>query len=97
MSPIPAYLTFEAARLPRINQVTTDFKTPPTFMISTRAREARGAWTPPAPGPEFERRCSAAYPRIQPMLVDLEPDQAYRMSLRIVKELGWRIVDSHAA
>ncbi len=27
------------------------------------------------------------------MLVDLEPDQAYRMSLRIAKDLGWRIVD----
>ena len=36
----------------------------------------------------------AAYPRIQPMLVDMEPDQAYRMSLRIARDLGWRIVDS---
>jgi uncharacterized protein (DUF1499 family) len=90
----PAYLTFEAARLPRINQVTTDFKTPPPYMISTRAREARGSWTPPPPGPEIEAAERAHYPNLQPMLVDLEPDQAYRMSLRIAKELGWRIVDS---
>ena len=90
----PAYLTAEAARLPRINQVTTDFKAPPAYMISTLAREARGAWTPPPPGPDVEADQRAAYPEIQPMLVDLEPDQAYRMALRIAKELGWRIVDA---
>ena len=90
----PAYLTLQAARLPQINQATTDFKTPPSYMISSRARAARGAWTPPAPGPDVEAAERAAYPRLQPMLVDLEPDQAYRMSLRIAKDLGWRIVDS---
>ncbi len=90
----PAYLTLEAARLPRINQVTTDFKSPPSYMISTRAREARAAWTPPPPGPDVEAAQRLAYPGIRPMLLDLEPDQAYRMSLRIAKELGWRIVDS---
>lgn len=90
----PAYLTLQAARLPQINQVSTDFKTPPPYMISTRAREARGVWTAPAPSPEVEAAALAAYPRLQPMLVDLEPDQAYRMSLRIARDLGWRIVDS---
>jgi uncharacterized protein (DUF1499 family) len=90
----PAFLTLKAATLPRINQVTTDFRNPPSYMISSRAREARGTWTPPLPGPEVEAAQHAAYPRIQPMLVDLEPEQAYRMSLRIAKDLGWRIVDS---
>ena len=90
----PAYLAIQAGRLPRINQVTTDFKSPPAYMISSKAREARGAWTPPAPGPDVEAAQRAAYPRVQPMLVDLEPDQAYRMSLRIAKDLGWRIVDA---
>jgi uncharacterized protein (DUF1499 family) len=90
----PAYLTLQAARLPRLNQVTTDFKTPPSYMISTRAREARGAWTPPPPAPEAETEQRVAYPRLQPMQVDLEPDQAYRMSLRIAKDLGWRVIDA---
>src|ERR1700722_1691075 len=90
----PVYLTAQAARLTRINEVTTDFKAPPTYMISSRAREARGAWTPPDPAPEFEAEQRVAYPRIAPMQVDLEPDQAYRMSLRIAKDLGWRIVDA---
>jgi uncharacterized protein (DUF1499 family) len=90
----PAYLTLQAARLPRINQVTTDFKAPPAYMISSRAREARGVWTPPAPGAEIEAAQRSAYPGVQPMLLDLEPDQAYRMALRIAKDLGWRVVDS---
>ncbi|MDE3177994.1 MAG: DUF1499 domain-containing protein [Pseudomonadota bacterium] len=91
----PAFLTVQAARLPRINQVTTDFKSPPQYMISLKAREARGSWTPPAPGPEIEAAQRAAYPGLQPMLVDLEPEQAYRMALRIVKDLGWRVVDAN--
>ena len=91
----PAFLLVKAAYLPQINQVTTDFRAPPTYMISSKAREARGSWTPPTPGPEVEAAQHAAYPGIQPMRVDLEPDQAYRMSLRIAKELGWRVVDSN--
>jgi uncharacterized protein (DUF1499 family) len=91
---LPAYLTVQAVRLPEINQVTTDFKSPPAYMISSKAREARGAWTPPPPGPEIEAAQRAAYPDLQPALVDLEPDQAYRMALRIAKDLGWRVVDS---
>jgi uncharacterized protein (DUF1499 family) len=91
----PAFLTLKATTLPRINQVTTDFRSVPNYMISSKAREARGAWTPPAPSPEVEAAQRAAYPRIQPMLVDLEPEQAYRMALRIAKDLGWRIVDAN--
>ena len=91
----PVYLTAKAAALPQINQVTTDFRSPPSYMISSRAREARGTWTPPAPDAQVEAAQHAAYPRIQPMLVDLEPEQAYRMALRIAKDLGWRVVDSN--
>ena len=90
----PVYLSLQAARLPRLKQVTTDFRAPPAYMISSRARAARGTWTPPPPGPDLEAAQRGAYPAIQPMLVDLEPDQAYRMALRITKELGWRVVDS---
>ncbi len=93
--PFPPISPLQGGALPRINQVTTDFRAPPSYMISSRAREARGAWTPPPPEPEVEAAQRAAYPRIQPMLVDLEPDQAYRMSLRIAKDLGWRIVDAN--
>jgi len=90
----PAYLTLEALSLPVLNDVTTDFETPPTFMISAKAREARGGRTPPPPNPATELAQKAAYPEIQPLMVDLEAVQAYQMSLRIAKDLGWRIVDA---
>jgi uncharacterized protein (DUF1499 family) len=91
----PAYLTLKAVSLPILNDITTDFETPPTFMISTKAREARAGRVPPSPDPTTEATQKAAYPEIQPMMVDLEAVQAYQMALRIAKELGWRIVDAN--
>jgi len=90
----PAYLTLQAISLPILNDVTTDFETPPTFMISAKAREARSGRTPPLPNPATEAAQKVAYPEIQPMMLDLEAVQAYQMALRIAKELGWRIVDA---
>jgi len=90
----PAYLTFKAVSLPPINDVTTDFESPPTFMISSKAREARGGKTPPLPTAAIQAAQKAAYPQVQPMQVDLEAEQAYRLSLRIAKDLGWRVVDA---
>jgi uncharacterized protein (DUF1499 family) len=90
----PIYLALQAERLPPLSQVTTDYRKAPEYMISSRAREARGAWTPPPPNPDDEALQRAAYPTVAPISVDLEPDQAYRMSLRIVRDLGWRVVDA---
>jgi uncharacterized protein (DUF1499 family) len=90
----PAYLTAKAFTLPVLNDVTTDFDSPPSFMISAKARAARGGGAPP-PNPANEAIQRAAYPRVQPLMVDLEAAQAYQMSLRIVKDLGWRIVDAN--
>jgi len=90
----PAFLTIEAFWLPPINDVSTDFESPPTFMISARAREGRGGRTPPPPTAAEQAEQKAAYPEIQPMLVDLEALQAYQLALRVARELGWRIVDS---
>ena len=90
----PAYLTLEALSLPAINDVSTDFEQPLSFMISTKAREARGGRTPAAASAATEAAQKAAYPAVQPLFVDLEAPQAYQMALRVAKDLGWRIVDS---
>ena len=92
----PAFLAGKAMTLPAINDISTDFESPPNFMISTKAREARAGKTPPSASPETQAEQKAAYPRVQPILVELEPEQAYRLTLRIAKELGWRIVDATA-
>jgi uncharacterized protein (DUF1499 family) len=91
----PAYLAAIALPLPMIADVTTDFATPPAFMISAKARAARDGQTPPAWDPADGPLQQDAYPKVQPILVDLEPTQAYQLVLRVAKDLGWKIVDSN--
>src|SRR5579863_1575748 len=91
----PAYLTAIAQPLPMIADVTTDFTTPPAFMISAKAREARAGQPAPNRNPADDPLQQAAYPEVQPIVVDLEPVQAYQVALKIAKDLGWKIVDSN--
>jgi len=91
----PAYLAAIALPLPMMAGVTTDFASPPAFMISAKARAARAGWTPPPWDPAAEPLQQDAYPKVQPILVDLEPTQAYQLVLRVAKDLGWKIVDSN--
>jgi uncharacterized protein (DUF1499 family) len=90
----PAYLALSALRLPQIVDVTTDPDSPPSFMISAKAREARAGWSPPPRTAEITLLQKAAYPKAQPLLVDLEPAQAYQLALRVANDLGWKVVDS---
>jgi uncharacterized protein (DUF1499 family) len=92
----PAYLTWRAITLPIINDVSTDLETPPTFLLSAKAREARGNRTPPEPSPETRDEQRRAYPAIQPIMVDLETTDAYRLALDIAKASHWKIVDAIA-
>ena len=91
----PAYLAAIALSLPMMVDVTTDFASPPAFMISAKARAARVGVTPPAWDPADEALQQDAYPKVQPILVDLEPTQTYQLVLRVAKDIGWKIVDSN--
>ena len=91
----PAYLAAVALPLPMIADVTTDFASPPAFMISAKARVARAGETPPPWNPADQPLQQDAYPKVQPILVDLEPMQAYQLVLRVAKDLGWKIVDAN--
>jgi uncharacterized protein (DUF1499 family) len=91
----PTYLTAIAQPLPMIADVTTDFSSPPAFMISAKAREARLGQAPPNWNPADGDLQKEAYPEVQPIVVDLEPVEAYQLALRVAKDLGWRIVDSN--
>jgi uncharacterized protein (DUF1499 family) len=91
----PAYLTVTALPLPAINDVTTDLVSPPSFMISAKARAARGGAPPPVWSAEIGAQQRAAYPEVQPIVVDLEAGQTYQLALRVAGDLGWRVVDSN--
>ena len=90
----PARLAIEAIALPEIADVSTDLETPPTYMRSARALEARGGRMPPETSAQTRAEQRLAYPRVQPLLVDLEPADAYQLALRLAKSRGWRIVDA---
>jgi len=92
----PAYLSWRAISLPTINDVSTDLETPPSFLRSARALEARGGRTPPEASAETREEQRRAYPNIQPILVDMEANEAYQLALEAAKARGWRIVDAIA-
>jgi uncharacterized protein (DUF1499 family) len=92
----PAFLSWRALALPAINDISTDLETPPSFLRSVKALEARGGRTPPESSPQTREAQQRAYPRIQPILVDLEANEAYQLALEAAKARGWRIVDAIA-
>jgi uncharacterized protein (DUF1499 family) len=90
----PVYLSVLAFALPPINDVSTDLKSPPTFLLSTKALEARAGIEPPPASDEMREAQMAAYPDIATIMVGMDPTEAYQMALDVAGELGWRVVDS---
>lgn len=89
----PAFLSIQAARLPLLNDVSTDLIDPPEFARSSRAIAARGSVEHaaiPMPWREAQRR---AYPNVQPILLDLEADDAWPLVQKAVVARGWRVIE----
>ncbi|MFY9626800.1 MAG: DUF1499 domain-containing protein [Methylocystis sp.] len=93
----PAYLSFEAVRLPVLADISTDIQDPPDFSRSLVALKARGGFTPSSP-PNAERaQQRAAYPDVAPILLDLDLDEASAVALKAATARGWRLVDQRPA
>jgi uncharacterized protein (DUF1499 family) len=90
----PARLVVDAIALPAINDISTDLDSPPAYMRSARALEARAGRTAPETSSQTRAAQKLAYPHVQPVLIDMEPAQAYQLALRLAKAHGWRIVDA---
>lgn len=93
----PAYLAFEAVRLPVRADISTDTADPPRFSSSRAAIHARGGLPPalfPSEGREQQR---SAYPDIEPIVVDLEVDEAFQLVLKTAGSRGWRVIDQRPA
>lgn len=91
----PGYLAVQSLRLPVLNDISTDINDPPQFSLSKRATEARNGRNPRVRA-TAERQQRAAYPGVQPILLELEGDDAYQLILRAVQALGWKIIDQSA-
>jgi len=91
----PIYLAGVAFAFPPVNDVTTNIKSPPPFMFSVKAREARGfAEPPPTPSREELQTQRAVYPDIGTIMVEMDSTAAYQLAMSVAKDLGWKIVDS---
>ena len=91
----PAYLAVRAYRLPAINDITTDPIDPPRFeaIARLRSRDANPITYAGLRAAELQR---AAYPDVEPLLLNVTPQQAYDTALAIITRRKWRIVDARA-
>ena len=89
----PAWLAAQAVRLPSLNDVSTDLVDPPDFARSSRAAAARnGAAHPPIP-PDWREAQRRAYTDVQPIVLDLEAEEAWQIVQKAVAARNWQIVD----
>lgn len=90
----PAYLTYQAVRLPPLHDITTDIDNPPSFSLSHEALAARKGFVPSSIAPAVRQRQLDAYPDVQPIILDLDADDAYQTVLHAVAARHWTLVDS---
>ncbi|PWB80985.1 MAG: DUF1499 domain-containing protein [Methylocystaceae bacterium] len=93
----PAYLAFEAVRLPVLADISTDTVDPPRFSLSKAALRARDGSPSPVFSADGRERQRSAYPDVEPIVVDLEADEAYQLVLKTAASRGWRVVDQRPA
>jgi len=89
----PAWLAFEAVRLPVLSDISTDVANPPHFSLSSAAYSAREGFQPVGVTPKAREVQRAAYPDVEPIVVDLDADEAFALVLKTAKAIGWKVVD----
>ncbi len=87
----PAGWLLDARAAPRINDISTDTAAPPAMVVTQQMR--RGAPNPAAyPGKAVAAQQRAAYPDIQPILLNVTPAEAFHRVDAIARSMGWDIV-----
>jgi len=91
----PAYLGIKAYRLPAIYDITTDPIDPPKFeaVARLRPREANPTLYAGLRAAELQK---AAYPDVEPLIVQATPQIAYDAAVAVITKFKWRIVDARA-
>lgn len=89
----PAYLALIAFQLPMLNDVTTDLNDPPAFSRSASAMAQRSMEIPQDKPQTLRDEQRRAYLDIQPILLDLEIEDAWKLVKQTTLALGWRQID----
>ncbi|HRK25148.1 MAG TPA: DUF1499 domain-containing protein [Beijerinckiaceae bacterium] len=90
---VPAWQIVRAYSLPAINDVSTDLKEPPAFSRARSALEARAGHVPPEPSEETRQLQEQAYSDLEPLTLELNPEEAYGLVIEALNGLKWTIVD----
>lgn len=76
---------------PKINDISTDFQSPPQFELISSLRAADA--NPTAyPGLDFSEKQADAYPDIRPMVLERSAEETYDLVHEAVIRLDWKIV-----
>ena len=89
---VPALQLLSAFGAPPIHDITTDTADPPPFVAALPLRAAANAMNPPEyGGAEVAAQQHQAFPDIQPLVMNMPPQQAVERVLDEVREFGWDI------
>ena len=79
---------------PQMTDISTDMDVPPPFSGDVRVIAQRGFM--PASLSRSQREPQIrAYPDIQPLMLDMDVQDAFSIAQTVVKTLGWRVIDAH--
>ena len=85
----PAFLGYQAYKLPPINDITTDPIDPPRFDVLARLRPRNTVEYAGLYAAEQQRK---AYPDIEPLSVTAPPKAAYDVTMAVIQRRKWRVV-----
>lgn len=89
----PAYLALQYRKLPRIYDITTDPVEWPKFEALASLRNGDGTNPAAYAGLYSWEQQRKIYPDIEPVQLEIPPDRAYAIALRLVNRRKWFIVD----
>ncbi|BAM91368.1 conserved membrane hypothetical protein [Bradyrhizobium oligotrophicum S58] len=92
----PAYLALQYRKLPKIYDITTDPIDPPRFEALAALRNGDGTNTAVYAGLYTAEQQQKFYPDIEPVQIELPPDRAYAIALKLVNRRKWFVVDERA-
>jgi len=91
---LPWSFRHKAMGVPPIHDITTDFANPPELTFSRMMRDTSGGklnnWM--YEGDSIAAQQRKAYPDIQPVMLAMNPDQAYAAAMRVARDMGWEVV-----
>lgn len=90
---VPVWVRSTAESVPFIHDITTDTADPPEF-VDVRPLRADAPNPPEYAGDEVATQQAEAYPDIQPLETDMDPEALVKLAEDTAREQGWEIVSA---